>query len=104
MAFRGPAAIVPPDGRARISGVMMQPRLLALKSAVPPFVLDQSDVSVRATALFGAHRDMTRMIPIFENTGIQRRYSCVPIDWYAEPHGWRDRNTLYIDNAVDLFE
>jgi alkylresorcinol/alkylpyrone synthase len=83
---------------------MMQPRLLALKSAVPPFVLDQSAVSIRAGALFENQRDISRLMPVFENTGIARRYSCVPIDWYSEPHGWTDRNSLYIENAVDLFE
>jgi alkylresorcinol/alkylpyrone synthase len=82
----------------------MQPRLLALKSAVPPYVLNQPDVSIRAAALFQSHRDMARLLPVFENTGIQRRYSCVPIDWYYEPHGWTDRNNLYIENAVRLFE
>ncbi|MEI9996429.1 MAG: hypothetical protein WDM91_17665 [Rhizomicrobium sp.] len=82
----------------------MQPRLLALKSAVPPHILDQSDVAKRAGALFQGRRDMTRLMPVFENTGIERRYSCVPIDWYNEPHGWTDRNALYIENAVDLFE
>jgi alkylresorcinol/alkylpyrone synthase len=83
----------------------MKPRLLALKSAVPPFVLDQGDVSVRAAALFEARRrDMARFMPVFENTGIERRYSCVPIDWYAQPHGWTDRNALYIENSVALFE
>ncbi|HJW41116.1 MAG TPA: hypothetical protein VJ476_07795 [Rhizomicrobium sp.] len=82
----------------------MQPRLLALKSAVPPFVLDQSDVSIRAGALFEGRRDMSRLMPVFENTGIARRYSCVPIDWYSYAHGWTDRNSLYIENAVDLFE
>src|ERR1700712_5320987 len=82
----------------------MQPRLLALKSAVPPYVLEQPDVSVRAQALFKGGRDITRLMPVFENTGIDRRYSCVPIDWYSEPHGWTDRNALYIENSVALFE
>jgi len=81
----------------------MQPRLLALKSAVPPFVLNQSDVAARAAALFEGKRDLTRLMPVFENTGIARRYSCVPIDWYDKPHGWTDRNSLYIENAVALF-
>ncbi|MEJ1968064.1 MAG: 3-oxoacyl-[acyl-carrier-protein] synthase III C-terminal domain-containing protein [Rhizomicrobium sp.] len=82
----------------------MLPRLLALKSAVPPYTLDQTDVSVRAGTLFQSRRDMARLLPVFENTGIDRRYSCVPIDWYNEPHGWTDRNALYIQNAVALFE
>ncbi|MGZ5933771.1 MAG: type III polyketide synthase, partial [Rhizomicrobium sp.] len=82
----------------------MIPRLLALKSAVPPYTLDQSDVSVRAAQLFQGRKDITRLLPVFENTGIDRRYSCVPIDWYAEPHGWSDRTNLYVKNAVALFE
>ncbi len=82
----------------------MQPRLLALKSAVPPYVLEQSDVVVRAGRLFGERRDVERLMPIFGNTGIDRRYSCVPIDWYNEDHGWQDRTELYVNNAVNLLE
>ena len=80
----------------------MIPRLLALKSAVPPHILDQCAVSVRAAELFQKQRDISRLMPVFENTGIERRYSCVPIDWYAESHGWVDRTNLYVENAVAL--
>src|SRR5579862_7200544 len=82
----------------------MQSRLLALKSAVPPYVLEQKDVVIRAGQLFGERRDVERLLPVFTNTGIERRYSCVPIDWYTDDHGWRDRTALYVQNAVDLFE
>jgi alkylresorcinol/alkylpyrone synthase len=82
----------------------MPPRLVALKSAVPPFVLNQSDVAERARQLFSEGKDISRLMPVFENTGIARRYSCVPIDWYTEPHGWIDRTQLYVDNAVTLLE
>jgi alkylresorcinol/alkylpyrone synthase len=82
----------------------MQTRLLALKSAVPPHVLEQSDVVIRAGQLFGERRDIERLLPVFSNTGIDRRYSCVPIDWYAADHGWRDRTDLYVRNATDLLE
>jgi alkylresorcinol/alkylpyrone synthase len=82
----------------------MQARLLALKSAVPPYALEQSDVVVRAGQLFGERRDVERLMPIFGNTGIDRRYSCVPIEWYNAEHGWQDRTELYVSNAVDLLE
>jgi alkylresorcinol/alkylpyrone synthase len=39
---------------------------------------------------------------VFTNTGIDRRYSCVPIDWYDGDHGWVDRTDLYLENSVDL--
>jgi alkylresorcinol/alkylpyrone synthase len=82
----------------------MRPRLLALKSAVPDFILNQTDVARRACELFKESRDITRLLPVFENTGIDSRYSCVPIEWYAQPHGWMDRTALYVENAVDLLE
>ena len=48
--------------------------------------------------------DVERLLPVFANTGIERRYSCVPIEWYAEPHGWKDCTALYVQHAVQLFE
>jgi alkylresorcinol/alkylpyrone synthase len=82
----------------------MNPRLLALKSAVPSYVIAQSEAAQYARSLFAKVRDIARLIPVFENTGIARRYSCVPIEWYLGDHGWMDRTRLYIDNAVDLLE
>ncbi len=82
----------------------MRPRLLALKSAVPSYVIAQSEAAHYARSLFAQVRDIARLIPVFENTGIARRYSCVPIDWYLGDHGWLDRTQLYIDNAVNLLE
>ena len=82
----------------------MRPRLVALKSAVPPHVLHQPDVAERARQLFREGKDISRLMPVFENTGIERRYSCVPIDWYTQTHGWKDRTELYVSNAVDLLE
>src|ERR1700743_919972 len=82
----------------------MQTRLLALQSAFPPHVLKQSDVVIRAGQLFGERRDIERLLPVFSNTGIDRRYSCVPIEWYAGDHGWRDPTDLYVQNATDLLE
>src|SRR5579863_174606 len=82
----------------------MRPRLLALKSAVPPYVIAQSEAAHYARSLFAQVRDIARLIPVFENTGIARRYSCVPIDWYLGDHGWLDRTQLYVENAVNLLE
>ena len=42
------------------------------------------------------------MLPVYENAGIDTRYSCVPIEWYLAPSTWKERNALYVDNAVQL--
>lgn len=82
----------------------MRPRLLALKSAVPHYHLNQTEVARRACELFRESRDITRLLPVFENTGIENRYSCVPIEWYAEAHNWIDRTALYVEHSVNLLE
>jgi alkylresorcinol/alkylpyrone synthase len=45
-----------------------------------------------------------RLLPLFGNTGIERRYSSVPIEWYEDVHDWPERNAVYLRSAVDLIE
>ena len=80
------------------------PRLFAVATAVPPYPLDQDDVIERVKLLFGRAPDLDRLLPVFLNTGIQRRYSCVPLEWYDRAHGWPERNRIYLASALDLLE
>ena len=82
------------------------PRLLSLATAVPPFALGQAEVAERARRVFAGSSapDLDRLMPVFLNAGIERRYSCVPIDWYESSHGWTDRAALYREHAVRLLE
>ncbi|HEX4112338.1 MAG TPA: 3-oxoacyl-[acyl-carrier-protein] synthase III C-terminal domain-containing protein [Stellaceae bacterium] len=82
------------------------PRLAAIATAVPPYAVGQAEVTRRAALLYdelGA-ADLDRMMPVFANAGIERRYSCVPIDWYETPRGWTERNALYLEHAAALLE
>ena len=82
-----------------------QPRLLSLATAVPPYRLRQAEVMARARNLFRERPDeIERMLPVYDNAGIDTRYSCVPLEWYEENHGWKERNGLYIDHVVALGE
>ncbi len=83
----------------------MPVRVLSIATAVPPYALDQEAVMARARALFArAGSDIERLLPVFANSGIERRFSCVPLDWYEDDHSWADRNRLYVENALDLLE
>src|SRR5581483_8865697 len=82
---------------------MSPPRLLGLATAVPSFPVDQDMVRESAGRLFDLEEaDLKRLLPIYDNAGIERRYSCVPPDWYLRPHGWVERSKLFAENAVDL--
>src|SRR5215469_4307045 len=80
------------------------PRLLGVATAVPPYPLDQDDVVERVKLLFGRSENLDRLLPVFTNTGIRTRYSCVPIEWYDREHGWAERNRIYLASALDLLE
>jgi alkylresorcinol/alkylpyrone synthase len=81
------------------------PRILALATAVPDFVLDQDEVAAGAAEVFaGAFADWQRLTPVYANAAIARRHSCVALDWYRRPHGFAERNRLYLAHAVDLLD
>lgn len=81
------------------------PILRGLTTAVPRYALKQSDVEKLGQKIFaGRSLAFERMRTIYKNSGIETRYSCVGLDWYLKDHGWRDRNKLYLENAVSLIK
>ena len=78
-------------------------RLISLTTAVPPFVLRQDEVMAQARLLFKARgQEIERLLPVYHNAGIETRYSCVPLEWYHAPGGWKEKNALFIGHAVAL--
>jgi len=78
--------------------------LVSIATAVPPYALQQDDVAARVRAQFSRSEVVQRLMPVFSTTGIRRRYSCVPIDWYYDPHTWPQRNEIYLESAQTLLE
>jgi len=79
------------------------PRLVALATAVPPFDLPQDEVAARAATLFApTEGGFHRLAPIYCNALIEQRHACVPLDWFLEDHGFRERNALFLRHATDL--
>ncbi len=79
------------------------PHLLSLSTAVPDHVLAQDEVKAWARRLFnGRNADIEKLLPSFDNAGIETRYSCVPLEWHEEGHRWVEKNRMYVEKAVDL--
>ncbi len=78
-------------------------RINAIATAVPPHVLGQDEVALRAGSVF-LGPNFERMRGVYSHAEIATRHSCVPIDWYLDDHGFQERNRLYVDSAVDLLE
>ena len=78
--------------------------LLSLATAVPPYVVEQTEAKLRAREAFGGRKSLfDRLSSVFDNAGIARRHIVAPQDWYMTGHGWHDRNAVYLKASEDLF-
>lgn len=78
--------------------------LLALETAVPPYVLEQSAVTDFARRVYARpFARYPKLADVFVNAGIERRHSVRPLAWFETPHDWIDRTKAYLDGAGDLF-
>lgn len=85
--------------------MIMTPRLASLAVANPPYEIGQQDVAAAAETVFAGRADIfERMRPVYANAGIETRYSCVPLSWYGQPHGWRERHDLFVESALELLQ
>src|SRR5512132_3572394 len=79
-------------------------RLVSLATAVPPHVVTQDQARALARMLFhdvlGDER--VRLLDVFAHTGIERRHSVVPLEWFASDHTFGEKNALYVEHAVRL--
>lgn len=83
--------------------MVVAPHLLALATAVPPIVMRQSEIAGLAPQLFDrTSSEIDRLLPTYDNAGIETRYSCMPLDWYLVPHGWKERAALFQQHGVAL--
>jgi alkylresorcinol/alkylpyrone synthase len=79
-------------------------KLVSLATAVPPNVLNQSDVAAAANQCFGGRYDeFEGLARVFKSSGIRRRHAVRPIGWYLKPLGWPERTNAYLEGACDLF-
>ena len=75
--------------------------ILALATANPPFRLPQSQAAVYARQLYP---QLSKLWQLYDNTGIECRYNCEPIEWYLGPHSWEERTEAFRRHALDLLE
>jgi alkylresorcinol/alkylpyrone synthase len=96
---------------ARINGNTGDPmtkqrlaHIASLATAVPRHHLERDFVAAEARRIFARFGDeFERMANVFTNTGINRRYSVCPVEWFESATGWNDRATRFLEGAKALF-
>jgi len=78
--------------------------LNGLSTAVPKHELPQTLVEDNARRILGPrYSQFERMSDSFKTSGVEKRYSFAPIDWFQQPKDWKERNSLYLKGARDIF-
>lgn len=75
--------------------------IASVATAVPEHVTGQQEVAERAHKIYPQY---ARLDALYTNTGIERRYSVEPKEWYLKTHTWEERTEIYQRNALDLLE
>jgi alkylresorcinol/alkylpyrone synthase len=75
--------------------------IASIATANPPHRVDQREAWERARVVFP---HLVRMEALYNNTGIDTRYSCVPAEWCERPHSWEERTETYQRHALELLE
>ena len=79
-------------------------RIIGIGTAVPPYCVPQNLARDFVLAHFwDSLPHAERMTTVFEHTQIDTRYFAVPNEWWYEPkHSLKERNDIYIREAVTL--
>ncbi len=79
-------------------------RIASLATAVPTHILEREFVMAEAKRIFARFGDeFERMAGVFANTGIDRRYSVCPVEWFETATSWGDRAARFLEGAKTLF-
>jgi alkylresorcinol/alkylpyrone synthase len=93
--------VVRSAARQRALAAAFDVEILSLATANPPFRLPQSEAAVYAKQLYP---QLSKLWQVYDNTGIECRYNCEPIEWYLRPHSWEERTDSFRRHALDLLE
>lgn len=81
------------------------PRLTAIATALPRHRIEQAAFKNFSERVFGSRGDtFERLSDVYENAGIATRYAVAPLAWHAEAHGWRSRQRIFCDAALELLQ
>lgn len=70
---------------------------------IPKVTLNQADAKLLVEDIFHKEKQkVKKLLPIFDNANIKTRQLATKIEWYKQPQNLKERNNVYIDEAISL--
>jgi len=93
--------VVRSAARRRTIAAAFDVEVLSLATANPRFRLPQAEAASAAKQLYP---HLKKLWQLYDNTAIEFRYNCEPLEWYLRPHSWEERTQSFQRHALDLLE
>jgi alkylresorcinol/alkylpyrone synthase len=78
--------------------------IVSLATALPPHVVTQDEAVEVARRIYAGREDLLRLLRVFASSGVERRHTAFPPQYYGQAKGFEERNRDYVDQAVALAE
>lgn len=79
------------------------PAIISVAEVHPPYKIEQEQVMEFTRNLFSnSHKDIERLLKVFENAQIEKRHFVKGLDWFKNEHSFEEKNNTYIEQAVEL--
>ncbi|WP_407268649.1 type III polyketide synthase [Radiobacillus sp. PE A8.2] len=76
--------------------------ICSVATSIPQFELAQSEIKEFVRNIFPrSEREISRLLPVFENAAIENRQFVVPKDWFTVNHSFQKRNAFYQQEAIE---
>ena len=80
----------------------MNPVLRSLATGTPAHHTPQTEVRAAAKQLFPRMAARRGMLEVFDNAQIDTRALARPLEWYSQPHGFGEKNDVFLSEAREL--
>lgn len=80
----------------------MLPALRSLCTGTPDHQVSQQYIREAARILFPRHAARQSLLDTFSNAQIDTRWLARSLDWYTQPHGFGEKNAIFVEEARAL--
>ncbi len=80
------------------------PTIHPVATAIPANQLPQNELRAVAESVLPDSPGKKEILEVFDNGRIQSRALAMPIPWYLEPHGFKDRSEVYAEVGLALVD
>jgi len=78
--------------------------IASVATALPPNVVTQEQAIEVARRTYAGRDDLLRLLRVFASSGVERRHTAFPPEYYGQGKGFEQRNQDFVDQAIVLSE